>query len=91
MNSEEKIVQYEMQIEDMLHILQERLNEFKENGNLSEFEQGRQLAYIEMMDIINTRYQMIMDEMPFSLLLFHNKNILDYPMMQLYCYDIEHQ
>lgn len=61
MNSEEKIVQYEMQIEDMLHILQERLNEFKENGNLSEFEQGRQLAYIEMMDIINTRYQMIMD------------------------------
>lgn len=61
MNSEEKIVQYEMQIEDMLHTLQERLNEFKENGNLSEFEQGRQLAYIEMMDIINTRYQMIMD------------------------------
>lgn len=61
MNSEEKIMQYEMQIEDMLHTLQERLNEFKENGNLSEFEQGRQLAYIEMMDIINTRYQMIMD------------------------------
>ena len=61
MNSEEKIVQYEMQIEDMLRTLQERLDEFGTGENLSEFEQGRQLAYLEMTDIIKTRYEMIFD------------------------------
>ena len=29
--------------------------------NLDLFEQGRHLAYVEMMDIIKTRYQMILE------------------------------
>lgn len=60
MTDSEKVVEYELQIEDMLHTIQERLSEF--NGkDLDEFEQGRQLAYTEMMDIIKTRHNMIMD------------------------------
>lgn len=59
MTDHEKAVEYEMQIEDMLHALQERLSEF--GDNLSDFEQGRQLAYTEMLDIIQTRHKMIMD------------------------------
>ena len=59
MDDNEKVIEYELQIEDMLHTLQERLDEF--GDNLSDFEQGRQLAYIEMMDIIKTRHQMILE------------------------------
>ena len=61
MNDTEKVVEYELQIEDMLHALQERLEEFGEAETLTEFEQGRQEAYLEMMDIIRTRHQMILD------------------------------
>ena len=61
MNDTEKVVEYELQIEDMLHTLQERLGEFGETETLTEFEQGRQEAYLEMMDIIRTRHQMILD------------------------------
>lgn len=60
MNAEDKVVEYELQITDMLQTLQERLDEFK-GKKLDEFEQGRQLAYTEMMDIIKTRHQMILD------------------------------
>ena len=60
MNAEEKIVEYEIQIKDMLYALQERLDEFK-GKNLDDFEKGRELAYTEMMDIIKTRHQMILD------------------------------
>ena len=49
-----------MQIEDMLHTIQKRMTEL-ENNNRNEFEDGRYLAYTEMMDIIKTRYKMIMD------------------------------
>lgn len=59
MTDKEKVVEYELQIEDMLHALQERLDEF--GNNLSEFEQGRQSAYTEMMDIIKTRHKMILE------------------------------
>lgn len=59
MNDREKLTEYELQIEDMLHTIQKRLSEFE--GNLSEFEQGRQLAYTEMMDIIKTRHQLILE------------------------------
>ena len=61
MGSEEKVVEYELQIEDMLHALQERLDEFGDGKKLTEFEQGRQTAYLEMMDIIKTRHKMILD------------------------------
>lgn len=60
MNAEDKVIEYELQIEDMLHTLQERLAEF-EGKKLDDFEQGRKLAYTEMMDIIKTRHKMIMD------------------------------
>lgn len=60
MNVEDKVVEYELQIEDMLHTLQERLDEFQ-GKKLDDFEQGRKLAYTEMMDIIKTRHKMILD------------------------------
>lgn len=60
MNAEDKVVEYELQIEDMLHTLQERLDEFQ-GKKLDDFEQGRKLAYTEMMDIIKTRHKMILD------------------------------
>lgn len=59
MTEYEKVVEYETQIEDMLRTIQERLDEF--GDNLSPFQQGRQLAYEEMMDIIKTRHKMILD------------------------------
>lgn len=61
MSNTEKVVEYELQIEDMLHALQERLDEFGNSKKLTEFEQGRQTAYLEMMDIIKTRHKMILD------------------------------
>lgn len=61
MSDQEKVVEYELQIEDMLHALQERLDEFGDSKKLTEFEQGRQTAYLEMMDIIKTRHKMILD------------------------------
>ena len=60
MNAEDKVLEYELQIAEMLHVIQDRLEEF--NGKqLDAFELGRQLAYTEMMDIIKTRHQIILD------------------------------
>ena len=59
MTDEQKIVQYETQLEDLMNVLEERLSEFC--GELDEFEQGRQLAYNEITDLIKTRYKMIID------------------------------
>ena len=61
MSDNEKVVEYELQIEDMLHSLQERIDELGDSKKLTEFEQGRQAAYLEMMDIIKTRHKMILD------------------------------
>lgn len=61
MSDNDKIIEYELQIEDMLKTLQERMNEFGDSKNLDAFEQGRQTAYFEIMDIIETRHSMIMD------------------------------
>ena len=61
MSDSEKVIEYELQIEDMLHTLQSRLNEFTEEKDLDDFEKGRQLAYQEIMEIIQTRHKMIMD------------------------------
>lgn len=60
MSDKEKVVEYELQIEDMLHALQERIGEL-EGKKLDEFEEGRLLAYTEMMDIIKTRHKMILE------------------------------
>ena len=61
MNDRDKVIAYEMHIEDMLHALEMRLSEFSEMKDLDLFQQGRQLAYIEMMDIIQTRHGIILD------------------------------
>lgn len=61
MSDSEKVIEYELQIEDMLHTLQSRLDEFTEEKDLDDFEKGRQLAYQEIMEIIQTRHRMIMD------------------------------
>lgn len=61
MDDREKVIEYELQIEDMLCTIQERLDEFEAEGLLTEFERGRQTAYLEMMDIIRTRHQMILE------------------------------
>lgn len=60
MTDNEKAVEYELHIEDMLKTLQERLAEFGDAKDLSEFEQGRQIAYTEILDIIETRHKMIL-------------------------------
>lgn len=61
MTDDRKVVEYELQIEDMLRTLQSRMDEFDSPEKLSEFEQGRQTAYFEMMDIIKTRHEMILE------------------------------
>lgn len=60
MSDKDKVVEYELQIEDMLHALQERISEL-DGKKLGEFEEGRLLAYTEMMDIIKTRHKMILE------------------------------
>ena len=61
MSDKDKVIEYELQIEDMLHALQDRLDELDKAKDLDDFEKGRQLAYTEIMDIIKTRHKMIMD------------------------------
>ena len=61
MNDNEKVVAYEMHIEDMLNVLIGRLAEFEGANELDPFQQGRQLAYIEMIDIIKTRHGLILE------------------------------
>ena len=61
MTDREKMLHYEVHIEDMLRVLQKRLSEFGDGKGLSEFEQGRHLAYCEMLDIIRTRHSMILE------------------------------
>lgn len=61
MNDKEKVIAYEMHIEDMLNVLIERLAEFEGMDELEPFQQGRQLAYIEMIDIIKTRHGLILE------------------------------
>ena len=60
MTSNEKTIAYEMHIEDMLHAIQERMDEMKDI-ELDDFEKGRQLAFTEMWEIITTRHNMILD------------------------------
>lgn len=61
MTDRDKIIEYELQIEDMLRTLSARKAELENAKELDDFEQGRYLAYIEIMDIIKTRYNMILD------------------------------
>lgn len=61
MTDKEKLIEYELQIEDILNAVTERLAEFSDEKKMSEFEQGRHLAYMEIMDIVKTRHSMILD------------------------------
>jgi hypothetical protein len=61
MSDQEKLQVYELHIEDMMNALNDRLAELNSTKDLSEFEQGRQCAYEEIMDIIRTRHKIIMD------------------------------
>ena len=61
MSDQEKLQVYELHIEDMMNALNGRLAELNSTKDLSGFEQGRQCAYEEMMDIIRTRHKIIMD------------------------------
>ena len=60
MTDKEKVVEYELHIVDMMNSIKARLDEF-EGKELDEFEQGRQLAYTELMDIIKSRHSMILE------------------------------
>ena len=60
MTDRDKVLEYEVHIENMLNVLQERLEEFGDGKGLSDLEQGRHLAYMEMMDIIKTRHSIIL-------------------------------
>lgn len=60
MANDNKSAVYETEIEDMLKAIQERLDELS-GKKLDDFDQGRQLAFIEMLEIIKTRHKVIMD------------------------------
>ena len=60
MTDSEKVIEYEIQITDMLHAIQDRLNELK-GKDLDDFEKGRELAFTEMFEIVNTRHQIILE------------------------------
>ena len=58
---DDRVAVYETNIEDMLCVIKERLDELNATQQLDAFEQGRQLAYTEMWEIIQTRHQIIME------------------------------
>ena len=58
---DDRIVVYEANIEEMLRVIKGRIDEMNSAQVLDAFEQGRQLAYTEMWDIIRTRHRIIMD------------------------------
>ena len=61
MKDKDKILEYEIQIRDMLNTLRERYDELADCNELSDFEAGRKLAYFEIMDIIRTRHTFIVE------------------------------
>ena len=58
---DDRIAVYEANIEDILRVIKDRLDELNATQPLDTFEQGRQLAYTEMWEIIQTRHQIIME------------------------------
>lgn len=62
MDKNEKVTTYEVFIEDMLHVFQERFSELDENRKtLGEYDKGRWMGYWEILDIIKTRKDLIAD------------------------------
>ena len=60
MTDSEKLAVYETNIEDMLRAIRERLGEL-EGKKLDDFESGRQLAFTEMLEIIEIRHKVILE------------------------------
>ena len=61
MNDDQKVVAYEVHIEDLLKAIAERFNELSEQDHLDDFQKGRQLAFWEVMEMIKTRHSMILE------------------------------
>ena len=60
MEDSEKLTTYEVFIEDMIHVFQERFSELnKDFQSLNDYEKGKWTAYREILDIIKTREQQI--------------------------------
>lgn len=59
MSDRDKVIEYELQIEDLLNSIKSRISEFASDEPLDDFEDGRKCAYYEIMDMIENRYQMI--------------------------------
>lgn len=58
---DDRIAVYETFIRDMLNVFSERYDEVHKQDSKREFDQGREAAYWEVLDIINTRKEMISD------------------------------
>lgn len=61
MDDYQKVVAYEVHIEDLLKAIAERLDELSKEPQLDDFQKGRQLAFWEVMDMIKTRHAMILE------------------------------
>ena len=60
MSEREKVAAYEVFIEDMIHVFQERFSELNKNAKeLTDYEKGRWSSYREVIDIIKTREELI--------------------------------
>lgn len=58
---DDRIAVYETFIQNMLNVFSERYDEVHKQDSKSEFDQGREEAYWEVLDIINARKEMISD------------------------------
>ena len=61
MDDYQKVVAYEVHIEDLLKAIAERLDELSKEPQLDDFQKGRQFAFWEVMDMIKTRHTMILE------------------------------
>jgi hypothetical protein len=57
--AKDRLLNYEVFIGEMLSAIAERKEELDNAEVLDDFEKGRQLAYWEVMEIINNRYEII--------------------------------
>lgn len=58
---DDRIAVYETFIRNMLNVFCERYDEVHKQDSKSEFDQGREEAYWEILDIIKTRKEMIFE------------------------------
>lgn len=60
MNDHEKLAVYETFLIDLFQVFSQRYSELEQNqGKLSEYDQGKYLAYAEMLDAMKTRNELI--------------------------------